>query len=47
MSNVVTIDFMDLFSKPAYGHLATLMSDGGPQVSPFMGGLRRDISDDQ
>jgi hypothetical protein len=35
MSKVVTIDFMDLFSKPAYGHLATLMPDGGPQVSPL------------
>ncbi len=28
-------DFLDLFTKRAYGHLATVMEDGGPQVSPL------------
>jgi anthraniloyl-CoA monooxygenase len=27
-------DFLDLFQKPAIGHLATLMPDGTPQVTP-------------
>lgn len=27
-------DYLDLFSKPAVGMLATLMPDGRPQVSP-------------
>jgi PPOX class probable F420-dependent enzyme len=35
MLKAVPIDFMDLLVKPAYGHLATLMPDGGPQVSPI------------
>lgn len=26
--------FLDLFSKQAFGHLATLMPDGTPQVTP-------------
>jgi PPOX class probable F420-dependent enzyme len=26
--------YRDLFSKPAFGHLVTLMSDGSPQVTP-------------
>jgi PPOX class probable F420-dependent enzyme len=26
--------FTDLFSKPAFAHLATIMSDGSPQVTP-------------
>ena len=26
--------FLDLFSKPAYGYLATIMPDGSPQVTP-------------
>jgi len=27
-------EFLDLFTKRAFGHLATLMPDGSPQVSP-------------
>jgi anthraniloyl-CoA monooxygenase len=27
-------DFLDLFDKPAHGHLATTMPDGTPQVTP-------------
>jgi len=27
-------DFLDLFTKPAFCHLATIMPDGSPQVSP-------------
>jgi PPOX class probable F420-dependent enzyme len=27
-------DFKDLFKKPAFGHLATIMADGTPQVTP-------------
>ena len=27
-------EFLDLFKKRAFGHLATLMPDGSPQVSP-------------
>ncbi|HET8630275.1 MAG TPA: PPOX class F420-dependent oxidoreductase [Thermomicrobiales bacterium] len=27
-------DFRDLFAKPALAHLATLMPDGAPQVTP-------------
>jgi len=26
--------YLDLFSKPAFAHLVTLMSDGSPQVTP-------------
>lgn len=27
-------EYLDLFEKPAFGHLATLMTDGSPQVTP-------------
>ncbi len=27
-------EFCDLFKKPAFGHLATIMKDGSPQVTP-------------
>ena len=27
--------YRDLFSKPAFAHLVTLMSDGSPQVTPI------------
>lgn len=27
-------EYLDLFDKPAFGHLATLMADGSPQVTP-------------
>jgi PPOX class probable F420-dependent enzyme len=27
--------YLDLFQKPAFGHLATLMPDGSPQVTPL------------
>lgn len=30
----IPAEFQDLFQKKAFGHLATLMPDGTPQVSP-------------
>jgi PPOX class probable F420-dependent enzyme len=33
-SNTIPSDFVDLFRKQAFGHLATLMPDGSPQVTP-------------
>jgi PPOX class probable F420-dependent enzyme len=35
MAQTIPNDFMDLFSKPAFGHLATVMPDGSPQLSPL------------
>jgi PPOX class probable F420-dependent enzyme len=35
MTQTIPNDFMDLFSKPAFGHLATVMPDGSPQLSPL------------
>lgn len=35
MIKSVPKDFLDLFTKRAYGHLATVMKDGGPQVTPL------------
>ena len=34
MSKVIPDTFKDLFEKPAFAHLATLMPDGRPQVTP-------------
>ena len=34
MAQSIPKDFLDLFRKKAYGHLATLMPDGSPQVTP-------------
>jgi len=34
MSDVIPEKFLDLFTKRAFGHLATLMPDGRPQVTP-------------
>jgi PPOX class probable F420-dependent enzyme len=34
MMQVVPDSFKDLFDKPAFAHLATLMPDGRPQVTP-------------
>jgi PPOX class probable F420-dependent enzyme len=34
MSRVIPDSFKDLFEKPAFAHLATLMPDGRPQVTP-------------
>ena len=33
-SNAIPSTFEDLFKKRAFGHLATLMPDGSPQVTP-------------
>lgn len=33
-SNAIPSEFEDLFKKKAFGHLATLMPDGSPQVTP-------------
>src|SRR5829696_225377 len=34
MSKLIPDKYMDLFEKPAFAHLATLMADGSPQVTP-------------
>lgn len=34
MGIAIPPEFLDLFQKKAFGHLATLMPDGTPQVSP-------------
>jgi PPOX class probable F420-dependent enzyme len=34
MGDVIPAAYLDLFSKPAFGHLTTLMKDGSPQVTP-------------
>jgi PPOX class probable F420-dependent enzyme len=34
MSVQIPKEYTDLFNKPAFGHLVTLMRDGSPQVSP-------------
>jgi PPOX class probable F420-dependent enzyme len=34
MAATIPEQFKDLFSKVAFAHLATLMSDGSPQVTP-------------
>jgi len=34
MADRVPVGFMDLFAKPAFANLATLMKDGSPQVTP-------------
>ena len=34
MSEIIPENFRDLFSKRAFGNLATLMSDGRPQETP-------------
>lgn len=34
MSKSIPAEFHDLFQKPTLGHLATLMEDGTPQVTP-------------
>ena len=33
-SNEIPAAYLDLFKKKAFGHLATLMPDGSPQVTP-------------
>jgi len=35
MGDVIPTEFLDLFEKRAFGHLATIMPDGSPQVSPL------------
>ena len=34
MSDLIPEKYLDLFTKRAFGHLATLMPDGRPQVTP-------------
>jgi PPOX class probable F420-dependent enzyme len=34
MSDAIPGNFRDLFEKKAFGHLATIMQDGTPQVTP-------------
>lgn len=34
MSTAIPADYRDLFDKKAFAHLATLMPDGRPQVTP-------------
>lgn len=35
MSSAIPESYRDLFEKPAFGSLATLMPDGSPQVTPI------------
>ena len=35
MEDKIPASFLDLFEKKSFGHLATLMPDGSPQVSPL------------
>lgn len=35
MPETIPDTFLDLFQKPALGHLATIMPDGSPQVTPI------------
>jgi PPOX class probable F420-dependent enzyme len=34
MASPIPQKYLDLFSKKAFGHLATIMPDGSPQVTP-------------
>ena len=34
MTDVIPKKYLDLFDKKAFGHLATIMPDGSPQVTP-------------
>jgi PPOX class probable F420-dependent enzyme len=34
MTGVISQKYLDLFDKKAFGHLATIMPDGSPQVTP-------------
>ena len=34
MAEIIPEKYLDLFSKPAFAHLGTLMRDGSPQVTP-------------
>ncbi len=34
MAATIPEEFKDLFTKKAFAHLATLMPDGSPQVTP-------------
>lgn len=34
MAQTIPEEFLDLFKKPAFGNLATIMPDGSPQVTP-------------
>jgi len=34
MAQAIPEKYLDLFKKPAFGNLATLMPDGSPQVTP-------------
>lgn len=34
MAQLIPEKYLDLFEKKAFGHLATLMRDGSPQVTP-------------
>jgi len=34
MANVIPEAYLDLFAKKAFAHLATVMPDGSPQVTP-------------
>ena len=34
MTGVIPQKYLDLFAKKAFGHLATIMPDGSPQVTP-------------
>lgn len=43
MSSALPDNFRDLFSRPVFAHLATLMPDGRPQVTPVWCELDGDL----
>jgi PPOX class probable F420-dependent enzyme len=42
MSNIIPAPYLDLFQKPAFASLTTLMPDGSPQVTPVWCDLEGD-----
>ena len=42
MTKPIPAEFLDLFQKRAFAHLATAMPDGSPQVSPVWVNLAGD-----
>ena len=42
MTQPIPAEFLDLFQKRAFAHLATVMPDGSPQVSPVWVNLEGD-----
>ena len=43
MSKAIPTDYVDLLTRPAMAHLATLMPDGSPQVTPVWVDMQGDL----